>query len=112
MKETKEIKGAFSGSLKRSNDKIKEDRVKQITESAELFYSREIENIELKIKGLKNEREAYLDISTYKEYNVASPAEFDAIKFVNKDADISVNIHQLELLLKIVQDRYNFLFKK
>ena len=44
--------GAFVESLKRNNQKIREDRAIAIAEDAQLIYKREVEDLEIQIKRL------------------------------------------------------------
>jgi hypothetical protein len=46
--------GAFVSSLKRNNAKIRADRAQAIEEDAQVKYQRMVQDIELKIKQLKN----------------------------------------------------------
>ena len=57
------MQGAFFNSLKRNNKQIKEDRALAIAEDAELLYKREVEDLQTKIKRIKRDREAMLDLS-------------------------------------------------
>lgn len=52
--------GAFISSLKRNNKQIREDRATSIAEDVQTLYKRTVEDIELKIKKLKRDREAML----------------------------------------------------
>lgn len=102
--------GAFVESLKRNNRKIREDRAVAITESAEILYKREKEDLELEVKKLKRERDAMLDLSPTDANSLVLSSDFDAKAFVAKDLEIGVKIRNLEIKLEIAKSRYEFLF--
>jgi len=106
-----ELKGAFVGSLVRNNKKIREDRAIAIAESAEMLYKRQVEDTQLKIKQLKRDREAMLDLSPTDAQSLVLASDFDAAKFVEKDISLGVAIRNLEITLEIATARYNHLFK-
>lgn len=105
-----EMKGAFVESLKRNNKKIRDDRAVAITESAQMIYKREVEDISLEIKKLRREREAMLDLSPSDAQSLVLATDFDAKQFVNKDIEVGVKIRLLEIRLDIATKRYNHLF--
>jgi hypothetical protein len=106
-----EMKGAFVSSLVRNNKKIREDRAIAIAESAEMLYKRQVEDTELKIKQLKRDREAMLDLSPTDAQSLVLASDFDAKSFVEKDIQLGVTIRNLEISLEIAKSRYNHLFK-
>lgn len=106
-----EMKGAFVQSLVRNNKKIREDRAIAIGESAEMLYKREVEDIQLKIKQLKRDRDAMLDLSPTDAQSLVLASDFDAKAFVSKDIAIGIEIRNLEITLEIAEARYNYLFK-
>lgn len=106
------MKGAFVGSLIRNNKKIREDRAIAIAESAEMLYKRKIEDTEIKIKQLKRDREAMLDLSPTDAQSLVLASDFDAQKFVEKDIQMGTEIRNLEITLEIAKNRYNHLFKE
>ncbi len=105
-----DLKGAFVGSLVRNNKKIREDRAIAIAEAAQMLYKREVEDTELKIKQLKREREAMLDLSPTTADSLVLASDFDAKNFVAKDIDLGVKIRNLEITLEIADTRYKHLF--
>lgn len=107
-----EMKGAFVNSLVRNNKKIREDRAIAIAESAEMLYKRTVEDTTLKIKQLKRDREAMLDLSPTDAQSLIVASDFDAKAFVEKDIKLGVEIRNLEITLQIATDRYNHLFKE
>lgn len=106
-----EMKGAFVDSLVRNNKKIREDRAIAIAEAAQMIYKREVEDTELKIKQLKREREAMLDLSPTTADSLVLASDFDAKTFVNKDIQLGVQIRNLEITLEIAKTRYSHLFE-
>lgn len=104
-------KGAFVGSLIRNNKKIREDRAVAISEDAEMIYKRTVEDMELKIKRCKREREAMLDLSPTNADSLVLATDFDAQKFVNKDIELGVEIRNLEIKLEIARTRFTHLFQ-
>ena len=105
------MKGAFVDSLVRNNKKIREDRAIAIAEAAQMLYKREVEDTELKIKQLKREREAMLDLSPTTADSLVLASDFDAKKFVEKDIQLGIKIRNLEITLEIAQKRFSYLFE-
>jgi len=106
-----ELKGAFVGSLVRNNKKIREDRAIAIAEAAQMHYKREVEDTELKIKQMKREREAMLDLSPTTADSLVLATDFDAKEFVAKDIKMGIDIRNLEIKLEIARVRYEHLFQ-
>lgn len=106
-----QMQGAFVGSLVRNNKKIREDRAIAIAESAEMLYKRNVEDTELKIKQLKRDREAMLDLSPTDAQSLVLASDFDAQAFVEKDIKLGLDIRNLEIVLEIAKSRYEHLFK-
>ena len=102
--------GAFLDSLKRNNKQIREDRATAIAEDAELIFKREIEDLEVKIKTLKRERENMLDLSPSNAQSLTLASDFDAKAFVSKDVELGVRIRDTEITLEIAKERYRHLF--
>lgn len=115
MEDSKEtldsMKGAFVGSLVRNNKKIREDRAIAIAESAQMIYKRQVEDIGMKIKQLKRERESMLDLSPTTADSLVLASDFDATTFVEKDIKIGIDIRNLEIKLEIAEARYKQLFE-
>jgi len=107
-----DLKGAFFGSLVRNNKKIREDRAIAISEDAQTIYKREVEDLEMKIKRLRRERENMLDLSPTNADSLVLATDFDAKAFVEKDIALGVQIRNLEITLEIARDRYTHLFEK
>lgn len=104
------LEGRFVESLKRNNKKIREDRAIAISEDAEMLYKRTVEDISLKIKKLKRERDAMLDLSPTTADSLVLASDFNSSAFVEKDLQIGVELRNLEIKLEIAQARYKFLF--
>lgn len=106
------MKGAFASSLVRNNKKIRQDRAIAIAEDAQTIYKREVEDLEMKIKKMKRERDNMLDLSPTTTESLVMASDFDAKEFVGKDIDLGVRIRQLEITLEIAKERYTYLFEK
>jgi len=107
---TTSIPGAFMESLVRNNKKIREDRAVAIGEAAQMLYKRQVEDLQLKIKQMKRERDAMMDLSPTTADSLVLASDFDAQKFVEKDIQIGTKIRELEIVLEIASARYKFLF--
>jgi hypothetical protein len=110
METLNDIKGAFAGSLVRNNKKIREDRAIAITEEAEMLYKRKVEDLTVKIKQMKRERDNMLDMSPTDANSLVMASDFDGGNFVDKDLKIGVDIRNLEITLRVAEARYAFLF--
>lgn len=108
--ELQQLSGAFVASLVRKNSKIKEDRALAIAESAQMFYKRTVEDLELEVKQLKRDRDAMLDLSPTTADSLIMASDFDAKKFTEKDIELGVKIRTLEIKLEIARDPYKTLF--
>ena len=106
-----EMKGAFKESLVRNNKKIRDDRAIAIGEAAQMIYKREVEDTVLKIKQLRRERDAMLDLSPVTADSLVLASDFDAKAFVKKDIEIGISIRNLEITLEIADARYKQLFE-
>lgn len=107
-----EMKGAFVGSLVRNNKKIREDRAIAISEQAQMIYKREVEDIEMKIKQTKRERDNMLDLSPTDAQSLVLATDFDAKAFVSKDIELGIALRNLEIKLEIARTRYKSLFEE
>jgi len=105
-----EMRGAFVESLVRNNKKIREDRAIVIAESAQMFYKRTVEDLQLEIKQLKRERDSMLDLSPTTADSLVLASDFDAKAFTTKDIELGVKIRTLEIKLEIAEKRYATLF--
>ncbi len=99
-------------SLVRNNKQIREDRALAIGESAEMFYARQIQDMKMKIKQMKRERESMLDLSRTSTTSLVVASDFKPEDFVKKDIEMGVDIRNLEITLGIAEERYNYLFKE
>lgn len=106
-----EVKGAFIQSLVRNNKKIREDRAIAIQEAAQLVYKREVEDLAIKIKQLKRERESMLDLSPTTADSLVLASDFDEKAFVQRDISIGVELRNLEIKYEIAAARYAVLFE-
>lgn len=105
-----DLRGAFVDSLKRNNKKIREDRAIAIAEEAELIYKRAVEDLAIKIKMIRREREAMLDLSPTNADSLVLASDFDGNAFVNKDVELGIKIRELEIKREIASERYKTLF--
>lgn len=102
--------GAFLTSLKRNNSKIRADRAQSITEDAELFYKRKVEDIEMQIKKLEREQENRLDLSPSDAQSLTPAKDFNSLNFMNEDIQFGLKIRELRITLEIAKERYQYLF--
>lgn len=105
-----EPQGAFFDSLTRNNRKIRRDRAIAIAEDAELIYGRQVQDLEVKLKRMKRERENMLDLSPTNAQSLVLATDFDAEEYVKKDIALGVDIRQTEIKLEIAQTQYKHLF--
>jgi len=101
---------AFLESLKRNNEKIRDDRAKAIAEDAQLLYKRETEDLALSLKRLKREQENMLDMSPTDANSLVLASDFNAKDYVAKDLEMAVKIRNLEIKLELAKKRYAHLF--
>jgi len=100
----------FMDYLIRNNRQIREDRAVVIAEDTEITFRRTIEDIELRIKKLKRERDNMLDLAPDHALSLKLAENFNAAEFVEKDLKLGVAIRNEEIKLEIARDRYSFLF--
>jgi hypothetical protein len=111
METTKEVStGAFASSLKRNNQKIREDRAITIIETTEMLYKRSIEDTEVRLKQLKRDQENMLDLSPSTADSLRLASDFNAQEYVEKDLKLGVEIRNLEIKLEVAKKRYAYLF--
>src|SRR5687767_13169344 len=82
------MKGAFVGSLRRNNKKIRDDRAVAIAEACQIISKRTVEDLDLEIKQVRREREAMMDLSPTTTDSLILASDFDAKAFVTKDLDL------------------------
>jgi hypothetical protein len=104
------MKGAFIESLKRNNRQIRNDRAEAIAEDAFIMYRRQVEDLEVKIKRMKRDRENMLDLSPDHAMSLQLASDFDSEAYVQKDIDLGVNIRNAEIKLEIAKKQFNYLF--
>ena len=111
-KKDEEVKegGAFIGSLKRNNKKIRDDRAIAISEDTGLLFKRKVEDLRISITRMKRERENMLDLSPTDAMSLVLASDFDSEAFVAKDVELGVKIRNEEIKLEIAEKRYNYLF--
>lgn len=106
-----DMKGAFVDSLIRNNKKIREDRAIAIAEDAQMIYKREIEDIQLKIKKMKRDRENMLDMSPTSADSLIVASDFNAKDFVSMDLKLGIEIRNEEIKLQVAEERFAKLFE-
>jgi hypothetical protein len=102
--------GAFFESLKRNNQKIREDRATAIADDTQLMYKRNLEDLQVTIKKLKREQENMLDLSPTSADSLVLASDFNSSEYVNKDVELSFKIRNLEIKFELAQKRYAYLF--
>ena len=107
---TPKVEGAFVTSLKRNNSKIKADRAEAIEEDAEVFYGRTVQDIRLRLKKMRRDRENMLDMSPENSMSLIVASNFDAQAYVDADLKLGVDVRNLEIKLEVAEDRYSYLF--
>ncbi len=105
-----EVIGAFQVALQRNNSKIRKDRAEAISEDTQLVYKRAVEDMEIKIKKLKRDRENMLDLSPTDATSLVLASDFNAEEYIDKDIEIGVKLRNLEIRLEIAKERYEYLF--
>lgn len=102
--------GAFVASLKRNNRQIRADRAEAIAEDAQITYRRAVEDLELKLKRMRRERENMLDLSPADKNSLMLATDFDSAAYVAKDIELGTKIRNTEIQLEIAQNQYRHLF--
>lgn len=108
--DTKPLTGAFVESLVRNNKEIKRDRAQSIAEDLEMVYRRSIEDMEIKLKKLKKDRENMLDLSPSNKMMIITAGEFDATEFTKKDQELGIAIREMKIRINEARERYEVLF--
>ena len=110
METTQQTPGAFVASLKRNNQKIRDDRANSIAEDTQLMYKRQIEDLQVTIKRLKRDQENMLDLSPTSADSLVLASDFDSNAYVQKDIKLGVELRNLEIKLEVATKRYTYLF--
>ena len=106
-----EMTGAFIDSLKRNNKQIRTDRATASAEDAQIMYRRLVEDLEVKIKRMRRDRENMLDLSPDNALSLKLASDFDSDEYVKKDIELGVNIRNAEIKLEIATKQYKYLFE-
>ena len=109
-KKVDEMRGAFIESLKRNNKQIRDDRATAIAEDAQIMYRRQVEDLEVKVKRMKRDRENMLDLSPTDAMSLKLASDFNSEEYVKKDIELGVNIRNTEIKLEIAKKQYDNLF--
>lgn len=107
---TKSTGGAFTDSLKRNNQKIREDRATTISSKAKLTYRRKVEDLQVQLDELKNAQEGLLDLSPTDANSLILATDFDADRYATKDINLGIEIRNTEIKLEVAKKRYAHLF--
>ncbi len=110
MAEDTKPAGAFFESLTRNNKQIRSDRAASISEDAQIMYRRAVEDLEVRIKRMKRDRDNMLDLSPESATSLKLASDFDSAEYVKKDIELGVAIRNAEIQLKIAHDQYEHLF--
>ena len=107
--ETK-FSGAFIDSLTRNNKEIKTARATAIADEAQMLYRRAVEDIEVKLKSFKRDRENMLDMSPDNTFSLKLASDFNGGEYVAKDIELGLSIRNAEIKLEIARKQYAHLF--
>lgn len=102
-------KGAFFEKLNRNNSLIKSDRAQAILEDAQMFYKREIEDMQVQYRRYQREQENAFDLSPTSRDSL-TPAKFDAKQWCLDDLKTTVDLVNLKKKIDAALERYAYLF--
>lgn len=106
-----ENKGEFLKSLVRSNKQIREDRAASIGRQANVIYKRMVEDLELDIQQMEQDRENMLDLSPTNAQSLMVASDFKAGEWATKDYELSMKIRNSKIRLEVIKQRYEYLFQ-
>ena len=112
MTELENKNGVFKSDLMRTFKQLKESRAESVSEDVEIIYKRQIEDLCHQIRNYDRDREnLILDLSPSSAFsgNVV-PSDFKPADFLSKDVEIGLNKRDAIIRLKIVIERYIYLF--
>ena len=104
------IPGAFYGSLVRNNKEIKGARAASIFEASEISFRRYIEDLSIKLRELKRQRENMLDMAPNSAISLMLAENFDSNTFTKEYSKMGIDIRNLEVALEIGRKDYTYLF--
>jgi len=107
---TEEMQGAFISSLKRNNKQIRSDRATAIAEDAQIMYRRQVEDLDVRLKRMKRDRENMLDLSPSDSISLKLASDFNSAEYVEKDIQLGVDIRNTEIKRDIARAQYEYLF--
>lgn len=105
-----ENSGIFMSNLRRSNQQIIQDRAASIAESTEITYRRSIEDSRLRLRELRRQRDAALDLAPNDANSLRHASNFNPKSFVDNDVKLSLEIKDLEEKVQVAVERYGLLF--
>ena len=103
--------GAFAAKLMRPNSQIKGDRAVSAIEDAEMFYMRELQDLQVQYKKLSREQENAYDLSPGSKDSL-NIKEFDPKQFVLADIEAVKKLVNLKKIIDAVSERFEYLFGK
>jgi len=102
--------GAFKASLIRNYKQIREDRADAVIEMASMIYKRKVEDLSLRLKQLKRDRDNMIDLSPATTQSLSVASDFKATDYVEKDHQLGCDIRNLEIEYELAKKRYKELF--
>jgi hypothetical protein len=108
--ELKNMKGALADSVRRNNKQIRADRGLNLVESIKMKYKRIIEDLQLDIRKKKIDQGNLLDFSPTNADSLILGKDLDETNFVKQDQQLSIDIENLSIRLRLAVERYKFLF--
>lgn len=108
--ELKNMKGALADSVRRNNKQIRADRGLNLVESIKMKYKRVIEDLQLDIRKKKIDQGNLLDFSPTNADSLILGKDLDETAFVQRDQQLSIDIENLSIKLRLAVNRYEYLF--
>jgi len=108
--ELKNMKGALADSVRRNNKQIRADRGLNLVESIKMKYKRVIEDLQLDIRKKKIDQGNLLDFSPTNADSLILGKDLDETNFVKQDQQLSIDIENLSIRLRLAVERYQYLF--
>lgn len=99
-------------SLSRSNAQIRKERGDDIAEALEIRFKRSVEDLEMDIRRKERERKNMYDFSPNSTTSLVLAKNVDAKEIQEKDDQLSYEIRDLGIKLRIKKDRFLQLFGK
>jgi len=110
MSDLKKSKGLFARSLLRKNSEIKEDRALSILRKGEVFFKRQVEDIETEIQELEAEKLNLLDLSPTNSQSLVLASDFKPEVFYATYLRLSLKIREAKIRLEEAKKAFDELF--